>query len=249
MNDPKNPNSSLKNPNFSLKSQSLKNQPVKSPLIKNDPRAKKPDFEKDKTALETKRDIGMLEKLYLWFDYLNFDVMRLPVAEDNAVESLIVSVGPKTTDDGTPDLPPDYLKDHTMIQMFYVNDQVNAMHKAEHPDEPPEQDERYYVLQFYSGLPIKFQLEKFWKVQQVMLLLSDYLPVGNLGIDADKKIYYRYTLFTEKREIGLDMAVDLIFIMDFFLSRFRRKITKFIEGRVKYPEILAELRNSKFVDW
>jgi hypothetical protein len=212
----------------------------KNQLIKN-----RQTFNKSKTAQKAKSSKSVLERLYLFFDYLNFDAVRLPVTEDNPVETLIVSIGEKSPDDDETELKKDYLREHTIIKMLYVNDIVNTAIKTENIPEK----ENYYILQFYSKLPIKFKLEKFWKIHQLLHALSQVLPIGSLEIDKNKEIYYRYTLLTEHKEISYETVFNIFKIIDFFLRRFRRKITDFAEGRVIITDIFADLENGKFADW
>jgi hypothetical protein len=226
------------------------NPAVKNQILKKQPLKDKAKFEKGKTALKEQHiEKGMLERLYIWFDYLNFDAMLLPVKDENTVETLIISVGEKTADDGGPDLRPDYLKDHTMVQIYYINDLVNALQKVQNPELVAPDRENYYILQFYTGMPIKFRLEKFWKVQQLLMAFNEILPIGSLGLDKNKQIYYRYTLITDVKEIELATAYDILQLIDFFMRRFRRKITHFVEGRARLQDILDELESGKYINW
>jgi len=103
----------------------------KNQVLKN-----KQNFEKAKAAKEAEKPQnpkGMLERLYHFCDYLDFDAALVPVSEENPVENLIVSVGEKSPDDGETELSKDYLDDHTMIQIMYINDHVDLMDKNEYP--------------------------------------------------------------------------------------------------------------------
>jgi hypothetical protein len=217
-----------------------KNQGIKKPLNNQNIKGNQ-----GKAALPVQNDSKMLEKLFQLFDGLNFDVVRLAVTQENPVEQLIVSIGEKTPDDDEQSLKKDYLRDHTVIKLMYLNDFVNVIDS----NTDPQRKENYYILQFYSGLPIRFKLEKFWKLQQLLLALSEYLPIGSLCINKNKDIYYRYNLITEKKEISFENTVDIVQIIDFFMRRFRRKITEFVEGRELINNILDDLEKGKFVDW
>lgn len=173
----------------------------------------------------TETPLARLQSILALLDYT---CQHLPVDAATPFEQVLVVLDPDLEAEAAA---------HYVLQLFFAEDVMRASGMAE-----LEQDQSA-TLQFMLELPVDCSqlsdarlLESF----AALNLFTQLLPMGNLGLNAEKKVYFRYAAVAESQNMNAGLIADLIGMFRFFLTHFGPLLADFVNSEQSVSELMAQ---------
>lgn len=178
-----------------------------------------------------------LERMEAVLTYVGYQTINIPVSADNIAERLLVTLDPLDEDieiDLDEEEKQELLKNSPLIQIMFLDELVQN---------PKEDQDKFTpsTLQFYIALPFQIGADKLWESYRLLAIISQFVHIGNFGMDNNGVVFYRYSFFTQKKEIDSILLVEIIQTINFFIKKFTSKILDFASGAKTLDEVIGNI--------
>lgn len=159
---------------------------------------------------------------------LNYVSQHLPIDPKTPFEQVLVALDENLAEDA---------EAHYVMQLFFTEDVMRATGLTD------ENLDNSATLQFMIELPVdcshlspERQLETF----AALNLFTQSMPLGNLGLNNDKRVYFRYGMVGDDQNMNATRVAELIGMFGFFLTHFGSLLQNFITSDKTAIELMEE---------
>ncbi|MEZ0374194.1 MAG: hypothetical protein ACAI44_34200 [Candidatus Sericytochromatia bacterium] len=175
----------------------------------------------------TQSPLARLQEVLFMLDYVS---QHLPVGSETPFEQVLVALDQ--------DLPENAEAQYVM-QLFFAEDVMRASGLPEMQEGLDHTATLQFMLEFpvdCSRLTPERQLATF----SALNLFTQVMPLGNLGINQDKKIFFRYGMMGESQNMNASLVAELIGMFGFFLSQFGPLLQNFVTSDKSVEALMEE---------
>ncbi|MFN8674368.1 MAG: hypothetical protein U0457_20100 [Candidatus Sericytochromatia bacterium] len=198
-------------------------------------------------TLVTEEPKTAFERLEILFNYLDYGAFIVPKTDENPVEQLIVSI-PLNENENTnletlfdenqaDKYSEEFLKKNFLVHLMFTNDILKQVEKISTEIDT----NNTFILNFSSYLDLEVKNEKHWEFLHLLNEFNRSIPIGNFLIDEDDKLCFKYAITLPERDIKNEVAVEIIQMISFFVSRVFNVCVPFMEGTKTLEEVLTDL--------
>lgn len=169
-----------------------------------------------------------LHRLQTVLTMLDYSCQLLPIHTDNPFEQILIALDEQIAADA---------EAQYVMQIFFAEDAMRATGLA------IDADDTTATLQFMLELPVDCQGlpdARLLQTYAALNTLTQIMPIGHLGLNADKKIYYRYALVGDSQNMNASLIADLIGMFSFFLNQFGPLLADFVTNDKDVETLMAE---------
>lgn len=159
---------------------------------------------------------------------LGYVTQHLPIDPKTPFEQVLVALDEDLPDDA---------EAHYVMQLFFTEDVMRASGLGD------ENVGNAATLQFMIELPVdcstlspERQLETF----SALNLFTQIMPLGNLGINNEKKVYFRFGMVGDDQNMNATRIAELIGMFSFFLTQFGSLLQSFVTSDKNVATLMEE---------
>lgn len=169
-----------------------------------------------------------LNRLETVLSMLDYPCQLLSIDDGNPFEQIIVALDEQLEADQ---------EARYVMQIFFAEDAMRASGLAIESEDPTA------TLQFMIELPVDCQGlsdARLLQTYEALNTLTQLMPIGNLGLNNTKKVYYRYALMGDSQNMNATLIADLIGMFGFFLNQFGPLLTEFVASDKDVETLMQE---------
>lgn len=173
----------------------------------------------------TQTPLARLQEILAMLDFVS---QLLPVGTETPFEQVLVALDQDTPDDQ----PSEYV-----MQIFFAEDVMRASGLTE------VEAASSSTLQFMLELPVDcsgLSAERLLETYSALNLFTQIMPLGNLGLNADKQIYFRYGHVGESQNMNASLISELITMFGYFLTQFGPLLGDFVGSQQSVEALMQE---------
>ncbi len=161
---------------------------------------------------------------------LDYGTQLLPVSKENGFEQLLVALDREVPADG---------EARYVMQLFFAEDVM----RASGIPEMQEGSENSATLQFMLELPVacaNLNPARLLETYEALNLFTQTMPLGNLGLNQDRNVYFRYAHTAEDKNMNASRIAELIGMFGFFLTQFGPLLNDFVTNNQDVMTLMQE---------